>query len=71
MLFSYYLKIACISAKISIYSYIITPIKKKTGVPVLLNFTDTDNFFTCTKQGEKMILILGVSFYSLSVYFMS
>ncbi|KAI7795036.1 interleukin-1 family member A [Triplophysa rosa] len=46
------------SAKISIYSYIIVPIKKQLGVPVLLNFTATDNFFTCTKQAEKRILTL-------------
>lgn len=62
-----YLKIVCISAKISVYSYIILPIKKQPGVPVLLNFTATDNFFTCTKQGEQKILTLVVSFYTLHI----
>lgn len=63
-----YLKIVCISAKISVYSYIIVPIKKQLGVPVLLNFTATDNFFTCTKQGEQRILKLAVSFYLFIAY---
>ncbi|KAF4107394.1 uncharacterized protein si:ch73-226l13.2 [Onychostoma macrolepis] len=29
---------------------------KEPGVPVVLNFTDTDNFLCCTSQGEETIL---------------
>lgn len=38
-----------------------------SGVPVLLNFTGTENFFTCIKQGEERILSVTVSFHALTI----
>ncbi|XP_051957792.1 uncharacterized protein LOC127626210 [Xyrauchen texanus] len=44
------------SATITIYH--ITKDFNKSKVSVVLNFTGTDNFFSCTTQGEKKILTL-------------
>ncbi|XP_055040767.2 uncharacterized protein [Misgurnus anguillicaudatus] len=51
------------SAKINIY-YHAVPRKTRPGVPVLLNFTGTENFFACIKQGDERIL--SVTMYDLN-----
>ncbi|XP_065097192.1 uncharacterized protein [Paramisgurnus dabryanus] len=51
------------SAKITTY-YHAMPRNTCSGVPVLLNFTGTENFFTCIKQGEERIL--SVTMYDLN-----
>ncbi len=50
-------------AKITLYYY--TATVECGGVPVVLNFSDTENFFCCTtKQGEdKKILTIMVSLF--------
>uniref|UniRef100_A0A673LFI7 Interleukin-1 n=1 Tax=Sinocyclocheilus rhinocerous TaxID=307959 RepID=A0A673LFI7_9TELE len=36
----------------------------ESGVPIVLNFTGTDNFLSCTTRGEEKILTVKVSFQS-------
>ncbi|ROI16213.1 hypothetical protein DPX16_12331 [Anabarilius grahami] len=43
------------SAKITIFQCMATT-DTKSGVPVVLNFTGTDNFFCCTDEGGEIIL---------------
>lgn len=52
-----------VSAKITLYYYTVT--MECGGVPVVLNFSGTENFFCCTtKQGEdKKILTIMVGLF--------
>ncbi|XP_056107325.1 uncharacterized protein si:ch73-226l13.2 [Rhinichthys klamathensis goyatoka] len=43
------------SAKITIFRFMPTK-DTQSGVPVVLNFTGTENFFCCTNEGEEKIL---------------
>ncbi|XP_051967748.1 uncharacterized protein LOC127632944 [Xyrauchen texanus] len=46
------------SAQITIYYYMSNALDCHAGVPVVLNFTGTNNFFRCTTEKDKKVLIL-------------
>ncbi|XP_051532469.1 uncharacterized protein LOC127428273 [Myxocyprinus asiaticus] len=46
------------SAQITIYYYMASALDSHAGVPVVLNFTGTNNFFRCTTEKDKKVLTL-------------
>lgn len=50
----------CCSEKITIYYYKSNPVVFR-GIPVVLNFTESNCFLRCCKEGEKVVLQIEVS----------
>lgn len=58
-------KLPFFSAKITIFQGTFRGMvtnDSESGVPIVLNFTGTDNFLSCTSKGEEKILTVKVSF---------